>query len=239
MAGACPAPAAGRVSAPWGAGSSPPACSATPVSPPWRNAPPRPRTRSTRSTCAGHSRPHQNGRSQMSWNPYENLPPAASFSLTSSDLREGEKLAMPQVSGIFGAGGQDVSPQLSWSGFPSGTQSFVVTMCDPEAPTVTGFWHWAVVNIPGNVTELPAGAGDESGSGLPEGAFQLKNDARMACYVGAGPPEGHGRHRYIFAALALETERVEIDKEATPALLMFNLFNGTLGRAFLEGWYER
>ncbi len=44
----------------------------------------------------------------MSWNPYETLPPAASFSLTSSDLKEGEKLAMAQVSGIFGAGGQDV-----------------------------------------------------------------------------------------------------------------------------------
>src|SRR5205823_3162580 len=58
-----------------------------------------------------------NRRTQMSWNPYEHLPSAASFSLTSSDLREGEKLAMPQVSGIFGAGGQDVSPQLSWSGF--------------------------------------------------------------------------------------------------------------------------
>src|SRR5207248_5252464 len=76
----------------------------------------------------------KNRRSQMGWNPYDNLPPAASFSLTSSDLKEGEKLAMPQVSGIFGAGGQDVSPQLSWSGFPSGTKSFVVTMCDPEAP---------------------------------------------------------------------------------------------------------
>jgi Raf kinase inhibitor-like YbhB/YbcL family protein len=153
----------------------------------------------------------------MGWDPYENLPPAASFSLTSSDLREGEKLAMPQVSGIFGAGGQDISPQLSWSGFPAGTQSFVVTMCDPEAPTVSGFWHWAVVNIPGDVTELPAGAGDESGAGLPPGAFQLKNDARMACYVGAGPPEGHGRRRYIFAVLALDAERIEIDKEATPA----------------------
>src|SRR5438094_2660821 len=124
----------------------------------------------------------------MSWNPYGNLPPAASFSLTSSDLKEGEKLAMPQVSGIFGAGGQDVSPQLSWSGFPSGTQSFVVTMCDPEAPTVSGFWHWAVVNIPGDVTELPAGAGDESGSWLPQGAFQLKNDAVGARSREAAPP---------------------------------------------------
>ena len=175
----------------------------------------------------------------MSWNPYENLPPAASFSLTSSDLKEGEKLAMPQVSGIFGASGQDVSPQLSWSGFPSGARSFVVTMCDPEAPTVSGFWHWAVVNIPGDVTELPTGAGDESGSGLPEGAFQLPNDARTMRYVGAGPPPGTGKHRYIFAVLALEAEKIEIDRAATPAWLMFSLFNGTLGRAFLEGWYER
>jgi Raf kinase inhibitor-like YbhB/YbcL family protein len=175
----------------------------------------------------------------MSWNPYEILPPAARFSLSSSDLREGEKLAVPQVSGIFGAGGQDVSPQLSWSGFPSGTRRFVVTMYDPEAPTVSGFWHWAVVNIPGNVTQLPAGAGDESGARLPQGAFQLPNDARMARYVGAAPPEGHGRHRYIFAVLALEAETIEIDRGATSAWLMFTLLNGTLGRAFLEGWYER
>jgi Raf kinase inhibitor-like YbhB/YbcL family protein len=167
------------------------------------------------------------------------FPPAASFSLTSSDLREGEKLALPQVSGIFGAGGQDVSPQLSRSGFPARTRSFVVTMCDPEAPTVSGFWHWAVVNIPGNVTQLPAGAGDESGSGLPPGAFQLPNDARMKRYAGAAPPPGHGRHRYIFAVLALAAGIIDIDTEATPAWLMFTILSGTLGRAFLEGWYER
>jgi len=175
----------------------------------------------------------------MSWNPYESLPPAAPFSLTSSDLREGEKLAMPQVSGIFGAGGQDASPQLSWSGFPSGTKSFVVTLYDPDAPTVSGFWHWAVVNIPGNVTDLPGGAGDESGSVLPQGAFQIPNDARMARFLGAAPPEGHGRHRYIFSVHALDAERIEIDKGATPAFLMFNLLGHTFGRAFLTGWYER
>ena len=175
----------------------------------------------------------------MTWNPYENLPPAASFSLTSTDLREGEKLAMPQVSGVFGAGGQDVSPQLSWSGFPARTKSFVVTMVDPEAPTVLGFWHWAVVNIPGDVTQLPTGAGDESGAGLPPGAFHLPNDARTKRYVGSAPPKGTGKHRYIFAALALDAEKIEIDTEATPAWLMYQAWGCTLGRAFLQGWYER
>ena len=95
----------------------------------------------------------------MSRNPYDELPQVAGFDVSSDDIADGETLAKAHVSGIFGAGGEDASPQLSWSGFPSGTQSFVVTMCDPEAPTVTGFWHWAVVNVPGNVTScLPAPA---------------------------------------------------------------------------------
>ena len=70
----------------------------------------------------------------MAWNPYENLPAAASFSLTSNDLREGEKLAMPQVSGIFGAGGEDVSPQLSWSGFPSARRASWSRCATPKRP---------------------------------------------------------------------------------------------------------
>jgi hypothetical protein len=43
----------------------------------------------------------------------------------------------------------------------------------------------------------------------------------------------------LFRAGRFGLAGVEIDKEATPALLMFNLFSGTLGRALLEGWYER
>lgn len=175
----------------------------------------------------------------MPTNPYDSLPKAASFSLTSNDLRDGEKLKLPQVSGVFGAGGQDASPQLAWSGFPAATKSFVVTMYDPDAPTVSGFWHWAVANIPANITQLPTGAGDDSGSRLPTGAFQLPNDARLSRYIGAAPPPGHGKHRYILAVHALSSPKLELDKGATPAFLMFNLFGATLGRAFLTGWYER
>ncbi len=172
------------------------------------------------------------------YNPYEQLPAVDSFELTSEDVRDGEKLALPQVSGIFGAGGEDLSPQLSWSGFPSSTRSFVVTCYDPEAPTASGFWHWAVVDIPRSVTELPRGAGDEQGSQLPAGAFQLRNDAGGARYIGAAPPDGHGKHHYYFVVHAVDVESLGVGADATPAFLGFNLFSHTVGRAMLVAWYE-
>ena len=174
----------------------------------------------------------------MPHDPYADLPQVPTFQLTSEDIQDGQKLQQPQLSGLFGAGGEDTSPQLSWRGFPEGTRSFVVTVYDPDAPTASGFWHWAVVDIPGNVTELPRGAGDESGSLLPQGAFQLRNDGGVARYIGAAPPAGHGRHRYYFVVHAVDTESLGLSPDATPAFLGFNLFTHTLGRAFLVPWYE-
>jgi phosphatidylethanolamine-binding protein (PEBP) family uncharacterized protein len=119
--------------------------------------------------------------------PYADLPPVASFSLESSLVGDGETMPIAQRDGIFGAGGQDTSPDLTWSGFPDETQSFIVTMYDPDAPTPSGFWHWAVTNIPASVTSLSAGAG-EGDQTLPEGSTHLPNDASLRRYIGAGPP---------------------------------------------------
>lgn len=120
-------------------------------------------------------------------NPYSFLPDVLTFTLTSTDIAVGVPLAAPQVSGIMGAGGEDRSPQLSWRGFPTATRSFVVTCYDPDAPTGSGFWHWAVADIPVENTELAAGAGSPDGAGLPQGAITLPNDAGLHRYLGAAP----------------------------------------------------
>ncbi|GAA4684313.1 YbhB/YbcL family Raf kinase inhibitor-like protein [Frondihabitans cladoniiphilus] len=170
--------------------------------------------------------------------PYDQIAEVPSFELTSTDVSDGAELPTAQVSGIFGAGGEDVSPQLSWSGFPPETKSFAITVYDPSAPTGSGFWHWAVVDVPASTTSLDTGAGDAAGSGLPAGSFQLKNDGGLAHYLGAAPPAGHGKHTYFVAVHALDVDTLGIDASATPAFLGFNMSGHTLARAVIAPWWE-
>lgn len=171
------------------------------------------------------------------YNPYDFLPELPGFTLTSADITDGRPLKNAQVSGMMGAGGEDVSPQLSWSGFPEETRSFAVTVFDPDAPTASGFWHWAVANLPATVTELPAGVGD--GSLLPGDALTLCNDAGMRRFVGAAPPPGHGYHRYFVAVHALSVEKLDLAEDASPAYLGFNIFMKAIARAVIHGTYEQ
>ena len=168
--------------------------------------------------------------------PYDFLPQVPTFTVTSTDLTDGEVVPAPHTSGAMGVpGGEDRSPQLSWSGFPEDTQGFAVTVYDPDAPTASGFWHWAVAGIPASVTELPS---DAARVGLPEGAVQLRNDAGFPGYVGAAPPAGHGPHRYFVVVHALDTADLGVPAEASPAYLGFNLFSHTLARATLVATFE-
>ena len=169
-------------------------------------------------------------------NPYDELPEVPSFTLTSQDIDNGERKPLVHASSMVG--GQDVSPQLSWSDFPAETKGFVVTVYDPDAPTASGFWHWAVAGLPADVTELAQDAGALNSEKLPAGAFQLRNDAGQARYMGAAPPEGHGKHHYYVVVHAVDTDDLGIDANATPAYLGFNLFAHTIARATMIVWYE-
>lgn len=165
--------------------------------------------------------------------PYDFLPQLPRFTLTSTDIQDGEVLAVPHRSGVMGAGGEDRSPHLSWSGFPEQTRSFALTCYDPDAPTVSGFWHWAVCDIPVSTTQLAAGATP------PAPAVVLRNDAGAPGYVGAAPPSGHGPHRYFFVVTAVDVPSLGLPDTASPAYLGFNLFMHGIARARLVATYEQ
>jgi Raf kinase inhibitor-like YbhB/YbcL family protein len=166
--------------------------------------------------------------------PYAYLPKVPSFQLTSSSVTNGQALPLEQLSKMFGVpGGQDISPQLSWSGFPAETESFVVSMYDPQAPTGSGFWHWVVADIPASTTSLPAGAGAPDATHLPGGAFQLAGDAGAHQYVGGAPPAGSGVHEYFLTVTALNVAKTGLDENASAAYLGFTIAGPTLARATL------
>ena len=170
---------------------------------------------------------------------FAKLPKAARFQVTSTDVIDGQPFALAQFSGIAGVKfGKDLSPQLSWHGAPENTKSYAVTVYDPDAPTGSGFWHWAVANIPASVTELQTGSGDDKGLELPKVAIQLHNDASIARFMGAAPPQGHGQHRYLIVIHALDIEDIGVSSNSTPAALGFSMFTHTLGRAVLTATAE-
>ncbi|MET1042569.1 MAG: YbhB/YbcL family Raf kinase inhibitor-like protein [Microbacteriaceae bacterium] len=160
-----------------------------------------------------------------------NLKPVDSFPVVSADFTDDGDLPLAHYA--KGSGGRDLSPQLSWSGFPSATKSFAVTCLDPDAPTGTGWWHWAVFNLPVSVTSLDSGAGAPHSGLLPRGAITLPNESRLAAFGGAAPPPGTGVHRYIFVVHALDVASLSLDAQSTPAVLGINLFFHGLGRGIL------
>ncbi len=163
--------------------------------------------------------------------PYEMLPPVDAFTVVSDDLTEGGTVPDSAVE----AKG-NTSPQLSWSGFPEQTKSFAITVFDPDAPTPSGFWHWAVANLPASVTSLPAGAGS-AGVDLPAGACTLRNEHGEPAFAGAAPPPGDVEHRYYFVVHAVDVERLELTPDQSPTVLSFMLSSHTLARAVLVATY--
>jgi len=162
------------------------------------------------------------------------------FTLTSPDLAGGTFTNKFVLNG-FGCTGQNVSPALAWSNAPAGTKSFAVQLHDPDAPSGSGFWHWAVYNIPATRTGLDQGAGNSAAS-LPAGAFGGNTDfldtgatGGNGNYGGPCPPAGDS-HRYVFTLYALAVDKIEVaggvPRTATAGLLSF-VMNKGLGPALL------
>lgn len=163
---------------------------------------------------------------------------ADDFTLASPDIKQGETMSKTFEYQGFGCNGDNLSPALRWENAPEGTESFAVFAYDPDAPTGSGWWHWQVINIPANTTELSRGAGSASGDLLPEGARQMRNDYGEHAFGGACPPEGHGPHRYRFTVYALP-QVLDIPADASAALTGFMVNANALASSTIEATYQR
>ena len=160
--------------------------------------------------------------------------------LWSDDFDDGDYLDVAHILSEpfgFGCAGGNRSPHLAWSEAPEGTKTFAVTCFDPDAPTGSGFWHWVVVNLPKDVTELEPGAGTDSGAS-PGGGLQTRTDFGIPGYGGPCPPDGDHPHRYIFTVHAVGGT-LPVNADTSAAVIGFQLHFNTLAKAALMGLYKR
>lgn len=150
------------------------------------------------------------------------------MTITSSAFKEGE-----MIPSKYTCDGDDISPQLYWSGVPENTKSFALINDDPDAPA--GDWvHWIIFNIPGSVNELAEKI--PSDKILDNGTKQGTNDFGKIGYGGPCPPGG--THRYYFKLYALD---VYLDRDAGISKKeLLNAMEGhILAEAHLMGKYKR
>jgi Raf kinase inhibitor-like YbhB/YbcL family protein len=153
--------------------------------------------------------------------------------ITSSAFQEGGKISSQYV--MPGAGGQNVSVPLTWSGVPAGVQSFALAMVDPH-PVARNWVHWLVIDLPPGVTSIATGA---SGKEMPAGTVELQNSFGTTGYGGPQPPRGSGDHPYVFTLYALSVPKVTLGQTAGLAAFQQALEGKILATATLTGYFGR
>lgn len=161
---------------------------------------------------------------------------AGRLALQSTDFAPGGAIALGCVYDEFGCHGGNASPALSWNHPPAGTRSFALLMFDPDAPR--GWWHWAVFDIPAEVTSLRAGAGDPARHLLPIGAMQVRNDWGSMGYGGPCPPPGPPHH-YRLMLYALSVAKLGLGADASAAQVAAKVQASSLAQAEIVGLYGR
>lgn len=140
----------------------------------------------------------------------EPVPVPTPFSISSSSFSYNQVIPIEYT--LYGS---NISPQLSWQNAPAGTDSFMLTVIDPDG----GDWlHWKV-KLPGTTTSLAENAGASGGANLPIGSTRYDNDfkglgisgADGTDYDGPRPPAGTGVHHYNYKVTALDAGGNELD----------------------------
>ena len=129
---------------------------------------------------------------------------------------------------------EDVSPSLTWTEPPAGTQSFAIIEDDPDAPSGV-FVHWLIYDLPAAYRQLSEGiSGNDQ---MPDGARQGTNDFSRTGYSGPCPPPGKP-HRYFIRLYALDTI-TNLHSAATRRELDNAMQGHILAQAELMGRFKR
>ncbi|WP_184542439.1 YbhB/YbcL family Raf kinase inhibitor-like protein [Mucilaginibacter sp. FT3.2] len=162
---------------------------------------------------------------------------AQTFTLKSADV--GGQFTNQFASNTFGCSGDNKSPELTWQNAPEGTQSFAITMYDPNAPTGSGWWHWVIFDIPANIHQLKQGAGSPLSGIAPAGSIQGNTDFGVTGYGGPCPPVNDAAHGYVITIYALKTAKLGLTDKVSPALVGFMLNQNVIAKASLIVYAKR
>ena len=152
-------------------------------------------------------------------------PAFAAMTLTSTDLVAGDPIPSAHI--YPRCGGRNISPQLSWSGAPSATKSFVLTMIDLDVKP-SQWSHWIVVDIPPSALSLQRGT-----ESLPGQAAAVVSNFGDAAYAGPCPPKGTGVHHYQFTIWAMPTATISLAPDEKSTAVTDFLAQRALDRASL------
>src|SRR5499426_1765520 len=130
--------------------------------------------------------------------------------------------------------GDNVSPELSWSGVPDGTKSFAFTMVDPEGRGGLGVFHWVAYGIPANVTSFAEGEVSKESDKYVGG----KSTQGVGYFSGPCTPPG-SPHHYTYMVIATDLDAKELPPGLTLPELQAKLNGHTKGAAGLVGLFVK
>lgn len=143
-----------------------------------------------------------------------------------------------RISKRFTGDGEDVSPELSWSGVPAGAKELALICDDPDAPTPEPWVHWLIFKIPAAATGLREHIPLTGSLSEPAGAMQGVNSWGEIGYRGPAPPRGHGVHHYHFKLYALDAT-LSVPAGADKKTLLAAMEGHIVAQAEWVGTYER
>jgi len=169
-------------------------------------------------------------------------PAAPPMTMTIAGFADGGQIPVKYSQAAPGvAVGEGLSPAITWTNVPAGTQSFVLNMHDMDVArnkTTDDQAHWIVWNIP--ATERGLAEGQPKGRTLPNGAYQMSATGEM--YRGPGAPANGPSHHYMFEVYALDTKLdmpPAADAFASRANVMQAMQGHILGKAVYGGLFKR